>query len=86
MNPEFTIRPVQPVDIPVINDWARSEGFAPGTGDIGIYRQTDSQGIWTGCLGVKIRWDASQASATTMPTDLSGSTSCAPINEAEATE
>ena len=48
---EFTIRPVQPVDIPVINDWARSEGFAPGAGDIGIYSQTDRQGIWTGCLG-----------------------------------
>ena len=51
MNPEFKIRPVQPVDIPVINNWARSEGFAPGEGDIGIYRQTDRQGIWTGCLG-----------------------------------
>ena len=51
MNSEFTIRTVLPVDIPVINDWARSEGFAPGAGDIGIYRQTDRQGIWTGCLG-----------------------------------
>ncbi|WP_114993147.1 GNAT family N-acetyltransferase [Synechococcus sp. UW179A] len=51
MASEFTIRPVQPVDIPLINNWARSEGFAPGSGDIGIYRQTDRQGIWTGCLG-----------------------------------
>ena len=50
MPSELTIRPVQPVDIPLINDWARREGFAPGTGDIGIYRQTDRQGIWTGCL------------------------------------
>ena len=50
MATELTIRPVQPVDIPLINDWARREGFAPGTGDIGIYRQTDRQGIWTGCL------------------------------------
>ncbi|KZR91859.1 Acetyltransferase (GNAT) family protein [Synechococcus sp. MIT S9509] len=51
MNSEFTIRPVEPVDIPLINNWARSEGFAPGTGDVGIYRQTDRQGVWTGCLG-----------------------------------
>ena len=51
MASEFTIRPFKSSDIPLINDWARSEGFAPGSGDIGIYRQTDHQGIWTGCLG-----------------------------------
>ena len=50
MQSAFSIRPVRPADIPLINDWARREGFAPGTGDINIYRQTDRQGIWAGCL------------------------------------
>ena len=50
MEPEFSIRTVTLDDVPLINDWARCEGFAPGTGDVGIYRQTDHQGIWMGCL------------------------------------
>ena len=51
MNATFRIRTVEQTDVPLINDWARREGFAPGAGDVGIYRQTDRQGIWTGCLG-----------------------------------
>ena len=51
MTIKFKIRPALLIDIPLINDWARCEGFAPGKGDIGIYRQTDRQGIWIGCLG-----------------------------------
>jgi len=44
------IRAVSRDDVPLITDWARHEGFAPGKGDVGIYRQTDRQGIWVGCL------------------------------------
>ena len=46
----LSIRPVVPDDISVINTWARLEGFAPGVGDINIYRQTDRQGVWMGWL------------------------------------
>ena len=44
------IRPLARADVPLITDWARQEGFAPGKGDVGIYRQTDRQGLWVGCL------------------------------------
>ena len=44
------IRTVTRSDVPLITEWARQEGFAPGKGDVGIYRQTDRQGIWVGCL------------------------------------
>lgn len=47
----FTIRPLQRSDIPTVTDWARQEGFSPGVGDVGIYRQTDRQGLWVGWLG-----------------------------------
>ena len=50
MKSQFRIRTLELDDVPLINDWARREGFAPGTGDVGIYRQTDRQGIWMGCL------------------------------------
>ena len=46
----LTIRPLDRADVPLITDWARREGFAPGKGDVGIYRQTDRQGLWVGCL------------------------------------
>ena len=36
--------------IPIVTDWSRREGFAPGLGDIEIYRQTDRQGLWIGWL------------------------------------
>ena len=50
MNPLFQIRPISSIDIPIITEWARTEGFAPGVGDVNIYRNTDKQGIWIGCL------------------------------------
>ena len=45
------IRPLQRDDIPAVTDWARQAGFAPGSGDLAIYRHTDRQGIWVGWLG-----------------------------------
>ncbi len=47
----LTIRPLQSADIPTVTGWARREGFAPGVGDVAIYRQTDRQGLWVGWLG-----------------------------------
>lgn len=47
----FTIRPLTSADIATVTGWARREGFAPGAGDLSIYRQTDRQGLWLGCLG-----------------------------------
>jgi len=47
----LTIRPLQSADIPTITGWARQEGFAPGVGDVAIYRQTDRQGLWVSWLG-----------------------------------
>ena len=45
------IRSIQPRDIPFVVDLARNEGFAPGIGDVGIYANTDRQGVWIFCLG-----------------------------------
>lgn len=45
------IRPLETGDIAAVTDWARQEGFAPGRGDVAIYRHTDRQGIWVGWLG-----------------------------------
>ena len=45
------IRPLQRTDIPTVTQWARDEGFAPGIGDLSIYRHTDRQGLWVGWLG-----------------------------------
>ena len=36
--------------IPIVTDWSRREGFAPGLGDIEIYRHTDRQGLWIAWL------------------------------------
>ena len=47
------IRPLQRADIPLVTHWSRKEGFAPGAGDVGIYRHTDRQGLWVGWLGNK---------------------------------
>ena len=49
--PELIIRPAQLSDVPAIVRWARSEEFAPGLGDVDIYRNTDRQGIWVAWLG-----------------------------------
>jgi ribosomal-protein-alanine N-acetyltransferase len=45
------ILPLETDDIPAVTAWARQEGFAPGLGDVAIYRHTDRQGIWVGWLG-----------------------------------
>jgi len=45
------ILPLQRDDIAAVTDWARQERFAPGSGDVAIYRHTDRQGIWVGWLG-----------------------------------
>jgi ribosomal-protein-alanine N-acetyltransferase len=47
----LVIRPLQNADIPTVTGWSRREGFAPGVGDVAIYRQTDRQGLWVGWLG-----------------------------------
>lgn len=47
------IRPLERGDIAPITRWARQEGFAPGSGDVAIYRHTDRQGIWVGWLGAE---------------------------------
>ena len=47
----LTIRTLQSAEIATITGWARQEGFAPGVGDVAIYRQTDRQGLWLGWLG-----------------------------------
>ncbi|WP_216900355.1 GNAT family N-acetyltransferase [Synechococcus sp. CCY 9618] len=51
MPSSLTIRRLQNADIPTVTGWARQEGFAPGVGDVAIYRQTDRQGLWVGWLG-----------------------------------
>ena len=48
---ELQIWPLQTSDIPIVIEWARLEDFAPGIGDISIYRNTDQQGIWVGWNG-----------------------------------
>ena len=50
MKLNFNIRPLKDRDIPLVTKWARDENFAPGQGDLGIYKHTDQQGIWTGLL------------------------------------
>ena len=50
MSSGFSIRPLEAGDIALVTEWARNEGFCPGEGDVDIYRQTDRQGLWVGCL------------------------------------
>ena len=45
---KLNIQQAKSSDIKTIIDWARHEEFAPGHGDIDIYRNTDRQGIWIG--------------------------------------
>ncbi len=49
----FTIRALKIEDIPLVTEWARIEGFTPGSGDVNIYRNTDRQGLWIGILDNK---------------------------------
>ncbi|KGG12385.1 GNAT family N-acetyltransferase [Prochlorococcus sp. MIT 0601] len=53
-NNNFIIRTLKLTDIKTIMNWARNEGFAPGIGDVRIYKNTDSQGLWVGCLCDKL--------------------------------
>ncbi len=46
----FSIKPLRPSDIPLVTSWSRKEGFAPGSGDLSIYRHTDKQGLWVAWL------------------------------------
>jgi len=50
MNKAFSIRLISNNEIDKVTDWAKLEGFAPGFDDISIYKNTDQQGIWVGCL------------------------------------
>ncbi len=50
MSGEYIIRPLENNDIELVTFWARNEGFTPGLGDVNIYRHTDTQGLWVGCL------------------------------------
>ncbi len=44
------IRELELEQIPVVMEWSRREGFAPGFGDFEIYRHTDRQGLWIAWL------------------------------------
>ena len=50
MEKNFTIRNISNDDLQKVTDWAKLEGFAPGIDDISIYKNTDKQGVWVGCL------------------------------------
>ncbi len=47
------ILPLTPEDIACVTQWARVEGFAPGVGDVAIFRHTDRQGLWVGWIDEK---------------------------------
>ena len=46
----MNIRSINLEDIYHVTEWAREEGFAPGIGDVNIYRNTDRQGLWIATL------------------------------------
>ena len=48
MNSLLTIKPLYESDIDFVTEISRKEGFAPGVGDLRIYQNTDSQGLWVG--------------------------------------
>ena len=50
MDEKFTIRVISNNELNQVTDWAKLEGFAPGIDDLSIYKNTDKQGIWVGCL------------------------------------
>ena len=50
MKETFSIRLISTDEILEVTNWARLEGFAPGFDDVSIYRNTDKQGVWVGCL------------------------------------
>ena len=53
MREKFSIRLISINEIPEVTNWARLEGFSPGMDDVSIYRNTDKQGVWVGCLDNK---------------------------------
>ena len=46
----LSIKPLSDSDIEFVTEISRKEGFAPGVGDLGIYQNTDKQGLWVGWL------------------------------------
>tara|TARA_Y100001968_G_scaffold205537_1_gene188748 strand:+ start:111 stop:998 length:888 start_codon:yes stop_codon:yes gene_type:complete len=46
----LSIKPLSKTDIDFVTEISRKEGFAPGIGDLSIYKNTDSQGLWVGWL------------------------------------
>ena len=46
----LSIKLLSESDIDFVTEISRSEGFAPGVGDLRIYQNTDKQGIWVGWL------------------------------------
>ncbi len=50
MSSLFNIRSLNDSDVSMVTYWARNEGFSPGLGDVAIYKNTDKQGLWIGCL------------------------------------
>ncbi len=53
MDNHLSIKPLSDEDIDFVTEIARKEGFAPGVGDLGIYQNTDKQGLWVGWLNDK---------------------------------
>ncbi len=51
MNNHLSIKPLCVDDIDFVTEISRKEGFAPGIGDLAIYKNTDKQGLWVGWLG-----------------------------------
>ena len=46
----LSIKPLSDSEIDFVTEISREEGFAPGVGDLGIYQNTDKQGLWVGWL------------------------------------
>jgi len=46
----LSIKPLCDQDIDFVTEISRKEGFVPGVGDLGIYQNTDNQGLWVGWL------------------------------------
>ena len=50
MKDNFSIRLISTNEITEVTNWASLEGFSPGFDDVSIFRNTDKQGVWVGCL------------------------------------
>ncbi len=50
MDKLLSIKPLCEADIDFVTEISRKEGFAPGVGDLDIYKNTDKQGLWVGWL------------------------------------